>query len=376
MSDRGKRIVLPRYAASQRDAVENVLQLEDMAAPDPALLKPNEVIVAVESASVTFVDLLMMSGQYQHLPPIPCTPGIEYAGVVTAVGSGVDPKRLKVGDAVFSDFFVVGTRSKGDYQTNGGWASFAVAPDHGVHRIPAGFSFDQACNLLLNYETAYYALVTRGKVQAGEVVLINGASGAAGMAAVQVAKILGATVIATGRAGPKLEAVKSFGADHVIETSVAGSTVTKAFRDEVKALTQGAGAHMVFDTVGGQVSEQCMRSLRFGGRHVIVGWASNTTVAKGYGQRGSDNADRLPTNIIQMKGLFVMGSPMAIHTQADMSIREERLRKIMQWVAEGKIRPYVSHIYPLSRFREAMSARLDGLVTGGCVLHPKSDVQS
>jgi NADPH2:quinone reductase len=113
-----------------------------------------------------------------------------------------------------------------------------------------------------------------------------------------------------------------------------------------------------------------MRSLRFDGRHVIVGWAGNTTVAKGHGQRGSDNADRLATNIIQMKGLHVMGSPMAIHTQRDMSIRAERLGKIREWAIDGRIAPYVSRTYPLENFREAMRARLRGQVVGGCVLHP------
>ena len=371
ISNMGKRINLPRYAASQEDAVENVLHLEDMPAPDPASLKPNEVIVAVKSCSISFVDLLMLSGQYQHLVPLPCTPGLEYAGVVTAVGKDVAAGRLKVSDTVLSDLMLTGPRSKGAYQADGGWASFAVAPVDALHRIPAGFSFDQACNFLYGYETAYYALVTRGKIQPGETVLINGASGATGMAAVQMAKILGAQVIATGRSRSKLELVKSFGADHVIETSEAGDpNAVRRFRDEVKALTGGQGAHMVYDTVGGALSVECLRSLRFAGRHVIVGWAGNTTVAKGHGQRGSENADQLPTNIIQMKGLYVMGSPMVIHSERDMSIRTERLARINAWATEGRITPYVSHACSLDDFRDGMRARLKGAVTGGCVLHP------
>jgi len=366
-----KRIMLPEYAASQEDAVNRVLQLVEMDEPDPASLGPHDVIVAVKSASVSFVDLLMMSGQYQHMVPLPCTPGMEYAGVVTAVGKEVDAQRLKVGDAVYSDIMLTGPRSKGAYQANGGWASFAIAPDYALQRVPAGFSFDQACNFLYGYETAHYALITRGKIQPGETVLINGASGATGMAGVQVAKILGAQVIATGRSRSKLELVKSFGADHVIDTSDPDNpNAVRRFRDEVKALTGGEGAHMVYDTVGGALSEECMRSLRFAGRHVIVGWAGNTNVAKGYGQRGSDNADRLPTNIIQMKGLYVMGSPMAMHAQRDMSTRTERVKDINAWAAEGRITPYVSHTAPLDNFREAMRARLQGTVTGGCVLNP------
>ncbi|MEZ5763585.1 MAG: NADPH:quinone oxidoreductase family protein [Xanthobacteraceae bacterium] len=277
-----KRIMLPEYAASQEDAVNRVLQLVEMDEPDPSSLGPHDVIVAVKSASISFVDLLMMSGQYQHMVPLPCTPGMEYAGVVTAVGKEVDAQRLKVGDAVYSDIMLTGPRSKGAYQANGGWASFAIAPDYALQRVPASFSFDQACNFLYGYETAHYALTTRGKIQRGETVLINGASGATGMAGVQVAKILGAQVIATGRSRGKLELVKAFGADHVIDTSDPDNpNAVRRFRDEVKALTGGEGAHMVYDTVGGALSEECMRSLRFAGRHVIVGWAGNTNVAKG-----------------------------------------------------------------------------------------------
>lgn len=365
----GNRINLPRYAASQEDAVENVLHLESMPIPDPKSLKSNEVLVAVKSSAVSFVDLLMLSGQYQHLLPLPCTPGLEYAGTIVAVGSEVQPDKFKIGDRVLSDFMLTGPRSKGQYQRDGGWASFAIAPDHALHRVPDGLSFDQACNFLANYETAYYALVTRGQVKAGETVLINGASGATGMAAVQMAKILGAEVIATGRSSSKLEAVRSFGADHLLETGSEGGGVRK-FRDDVKDLTGGKGADVVYDTVGGDVSLECMRSLRFGGRHVIVGWAGNTTVAKGHGQRGSDNADRLPTNIMQMKGLYVMGSPMVIHTQSDMSIRTERLERIKAWTAEGRIQPYVSKADSIQNFREVMRARLKGSVVGGCVINP------
>ncbi len=370
-SQTGKRIVLKSFGASQQDAVDNVLELHDTAYPDPAALLPNEVIVTIKSVSVTFVDLLMLSGQYHHMPALPCTPGIEYAGVVTAVGNGIDPAKLSLGDRVLSDFMMVGPRSEGAYQSNGGWGSFAIAPESGVHRIPSDFSFDQACNLLLNYETAYYALVTRGRLQPGETVLINGATGSTGMAAIQVAKIIGAKVIATGRSDSKLKLATAFGADHLINTSSSeGRAGVPKFREDVKAMTGGRGADVVFDTVGGDVSLESMRSLGFGGRMVIVGWAGNTQVAKGHGQRGSDNADRLPTNIMQMKGLYVMGSPMVIHSQRDMSIRTERLSKIMQWVAAGQITPYVSHAYPLENFREAMTAKIKGAVTGGCVLNP------
>jgi NADPH2:quinone reductase len=126
----------------------------------------------------------------------------------------------------------------------------------------------------------------------------------------------------------------------------------------------------VFDTVGGALAIECLRSLRFAGRHLIIGWAGNTTVAKGHGQRGSANADQFPTNIIQMKGLYVMGSPMAIHAQRDPSTRIERMEKVNAWADEGRITPHVSHVSKLENFRDAMRARLKGAAVGGCVLNP------
>ena len=361
-----RRIVLPRYAESQREAVDHVLVLEEMDPPQASSLKPNEVLVQIRSAAVAFADLLMLSGQYRFMPPLGGTPGLSYAGIVTAVGSNVDSAKMRIGDAVLSDFFLVGPRSRGEYRANGGWASFAVAPELGVHRMAGNLSFDQAANLLVNYETAYYALVTRGQLKPGETVLINGASGATGMAAIQLAKILGAKVVATGRSDTKRDLVMSFGADHFIATSGADGSVAR-FRDEVRALTGGEGAHVVYDTVGGDVSLESMHSLRFAGRHVIVGWISDGRSNGGHPPR---NADRLPTKIIQLKGLYVMGSPTLEHAERDPRIREERLAKIFSWVEAGVVSPFVSHAYPIEEFREAMREKLSGNMVGGCVLNP------
>lgn len=361
-----RRIVLPGIAASQSEAVDHVLVLEEMDQPQASSLKPNEVLVQIRSAAIAFADLLMLSGQYRFMPPPGSAPGLSYAGIVAAVGSNVDSAKLRIGDAVLSDWFLVGPRSRGDYRANGGWASFAVAPEHGVHRMPGNLSFDQAANLLVNYETAYYALVTRGLLKPGETVLINGASGATGMAAIQLAKILGARVVATGRSNAKRDLVMSYGADHFIATSGADGSVVR-FRDEVRALTDGEGAHVVYDTVGGDVSLESMHALRFAGRHVIVGWISD---GSDNGQHAAPNADRLPTKIIQLKGLYVMGSPTLEHAARDPRIREERLAKIFGWVDAGLISPFVSHAYPIEEFRAAMREKLSGKVVGGCVLNP------
>jgi NADPH2:quinone reductase len=245
-----------------------------------------------------------------------------------------------------------------------------------VHGIPEGLTFDQACNLLLNYETPYYAYINRAKLQPGETVLITPASGAAGMAVIQVAKIL-ASRKDTWRDSDcdwpeeKLAKVKAFGADHVINTSPRnGEAGVPRFREDVKALTGGRGVEVVFDTVGVDVSQESMRSLAFGGRMVIVGWAGNTTVAQGGGKRGSDNADRFPTSIMQMKGLYLMGSPVVIHSGREPGIRAPRLESIFKWVGDGRITPYVSHTFPLAEYRRAMHAKLIGKVNGNCMLHP------
>jgi NADPH2:quinone reductase len=342
-----------------------------MAAPEPATLGPRDVIVEIRSASVGWVDLLMSSGQYQHMASPPYTPGLEYAGVVAWTGAEVAPERLAPGDAIYVDGLLAGPRSLGAYQAWGGFASYAVAPMEAVRRLPAEFSFDQGCNLLGNYETAYHCLVARGELQVGETVLINGASGSTGLAAVHVAKLLGATVIATGRSDDKLAIVRAQGADHVINCrSTDGSPGVRRFRDEVKALTGGRGVDVVYDGVGGEISNESLRCMRFGARFLVVGWAATPNVARGKGQRGAPNANVLPTNLIMMKGLDVLGCPTILSTLNDPSIRAPRLDRIMKWVEEGRLHPYISHVFPLDDFKEAMRAKWRGDVVGGCVLHP------
>jgi NADPH:quinone reductase len=367
----GQRVVVSEYAESPLEAIDRFLTIEAMPAPDTASLKANDVIIAVKSASVGWVDLLMTSGQYQHMPSPPYCPGLEYSGVVAWVGADVDTSRVATGDRVLVDGFLAGPRSGGNYQAYGGFASYAVAPQTAVHRIPAHMSFDQACCLLGNYETAYHCLIARGQLRAGETVLIHGASGSTGLAAVHVAKLMGATVIATGRSDEKLGQVKAQGADHVINCkTLDGSAGVRKFRDEVKALTDGLGVDVVYDGVGGDISLESLRCVAFGARFLIVGWASTPDVAQGRGQRGAPNANVLPTNLIMMKGISVLGCPTVISTVNDPTIRKPRWTAIMDWAEQGKIEPYISHRFALTEFKEAMRAKWRGDVMGGCVLHP------
>ncbi|MCB9558929.1 MAG: NADPH:quinone oxidoreductase family protein [Kofleriaceae bacterium] len=343
------------------------LTVAPMAAPDPATLGPRDVVVAVKSASVNWVDLLMTSGQYQHQPPLPYTPGLEYAGEVAWHGPEVTG--VAVGDRVLVDGLLAGPRSLGAYQRWGGYASYAVAPAEAVHRVPGDLTLDQACNLLGNYETAYHVLIARGRLQPGETVLILGASGSTGLAAVHVARLVGATVIAVGRSDAKLAVVAAQGAHHVVNCRGADGGL-RPFRDEVKALTGGRGVDVVYDGVGGELSDHAMRCTRFGARFLIAGWAGTPLVAAGKGGRGAPNVNRLPTNLIMMKSLDVLGCPAAISVAQDPSIRPPRFAQIWRWAEAGALRPYVSHTFPLTEVQAALRAKWQGEIIGGCVLHP------
>jgi NADPH2:quinone reductase len=357
MQATGHRVVVQAFSESPLEAIDKHMALEPMSAPDPTTLGPREVLVEVKSSSVGWVDLLMTSGQYQHLQKPPYCPGLEYAGVVAAKGSDVGDA-IAVDDEILVDPFLVGPRSLGKYQAWGGFASYAVVPVAAALRIPGSLSLDQACNLLGNYETAYHCLVARGRIQPGETVLVHGASGATGLAAVQIAKLLGATVIATGRSKAKLAIVAAEGADHVLPSGD-GDMKTR-----VKELTAGKGVDVVYDGVGGDVSAESLRCVKFGARFLVVGWAATPFVAR------EKSPNVLPTNLIMMKGVDVLGCPTVISTVNDPSIRPPRLARILEWAAAGKIRPHVSHTFPLTHFKDAMRAKWNGAVVGGCVVHP------
>lgn len=367
----GQRVVISEFGETPPDTIERHLSLEPQNPPDPSTLKETDVVVAVRSASVNWVDLLMTSGQYQHMPSPPYTPGLEYSGDIAWAGAAVDPAQVKVGDRVLSDGFWTGPRSLGDYQQWGGFASYAVAPAYAVIKLPERLTYDQGCNLLGNYETAYHCLVTCGKLRRGETVLILGASGSTGLAAVQIAKLLEAKVIAAGRSPAKLAEVEAQGADHLVRTPTPDDPAdARRFSDEIKALTGGEGVQVVYDGVGGPLSVYSMHAAAFGARFLIVGWASTPFVAKGKGQRGAPNVNVLPTNLMMMKGLHVIGCPTVISSHRDPSLRVERLAALMRWLDDGSITPLSPHPWPLSEVKAAMLAKWESRFSGGCVLHP------
>jgi NADPH2:quinone reductase len=334
----------------------------------PGPVGPDEVLVAIRAAGVGWVDLMMLRGRYQHLPALPYTPGLEGAGEVVEVGARV--RDVRVGDRVVVDGLLVGPRSFGAYQDQGTFASYVCIPEATVSPIPGDLSFDEAATLYAAFETAYHAVVVRGGVQAGETVLVLGASGATGLAAVQVAKALGAVVIAAGRSAAKLDVVRAVGADHVVTLVFDEVGEVLPYRDEIKQWTDGRGVDVVIDGVGGGVGAESLRALRFGGRLVIVGWASTPDLGRSGGAGGQRHDGRLATNLVLMKGLDVLGAPVAISTLRDPSIRPARVERIRAWVEAGAFRPHVSHVFALDKVSEALAARWRGEVVGGCVLRP------
>ena len=357
----GRRVVVQELFESPDEALAKGFVVEDAPARDPAALGPREVLVRVRSAAVGWVDLLMSSGQYQHLASPPYVPGLESTGEVVAAGAEA---ARRAGERVIVDGLLAGPRSLGAYRAEGSFQTHVVVPDEALHRLPASLSFDQGAALLSAYETAYHCLVARGRLGAGETVLVLGASGSTGLAAVELAKLLGVRVIAVGRSREKLAVAAQQGADHVIATGDA------SLRDEVKRLTGGAGVEVVYDAVGGALSQEALRCVRFGARFLVVGWASTPAVARGRGLRGAPNANPLPTNLVMMKQLDVLGCPTAIATAMDPSIRPPRLGAVLAWAEAGALRPHVSHRFALEDVRAALGAKWSGQVVGNAVLHP------
>jgi NADPH2:quinone reductase len=308
----------------------STLKLEDRALPEPG---PGQVKVRLRAASVNFPDILMVQGKYQLKPELPFSPGMEGAGDVAAVGEGVT--LVKAGDKV-----ALGARF-------GCYAEEIVVPEAAVRALPAGLDYAKGAAYRAAYLTAYVGLVRRGDLQRGETLLVHGAAGGVGLAAVDVGKLLGARVIATASSEEKRTFLKQYGADHVLAPS--------GFRETVKELTGDRGADVVYDPVGGDVFDESVRCIAFGGRLLIIGFTSG----------------RIPTVSVNMpliKGFSVVGVRAGEYGRQYPERGVENLRAVDAWAGEGKIRPHVYATFPLERAREAMALLQSRKVIGKAVL--------
>ncbi|MDK1025169.1 MAG: NADPH:quinone oxidoreductase family protein [Gammaproteobacteria bacterium] len=309
-----------------------LLQIRDIDAPtEPG---NREVRIELKSRGVSFVDVLMVAGQYQMKPELPFIPGQEAAGIVTETGAGVT--KVQVGDRVMTS------------HSTGAFVEEAVLEESRVTKIPENMSFDAAASFRSNYSTAYYAM-QRGDLKSGEVLLVHGAAGGVGLAAVEIGKMLGATVIATASSDEKLAVVKTMGADHTIN-------YTDGFREQVKALTDDKGADVIYDPVGGDVFDESMRCINRLGRILIIGFTSG-------------RAALAKTNHLLIKDATVIGLTVGAFARYEPEAAEHNFRQLMDYVAEGKLSPYVSHRLSLEQVVEAMQLIKDRRVIGKVVLN-------
>lgn len=308
--------------------------VREVATPQPG---PGEALVRVRAASVNFPDLLMTRGEYQLKPPLPFTPGLDLAGEVVALGDGVTG--LSVGDAV-----VGGARL-------GGFAEYAVLSASALKPKPARLSFAEAAAYGATYLTAYVALVRRARLEPGEWVLVHGAAGGVGLAAVDLAKALGARVIAASASDAKLEQVKALYAPD------ATVNVTQGFREQVKAITGGHGADVIYDPVGGDVFDESVRCIAFDGRLLVIGFTSG-------------RIPNVSVNMPLIKGFSVMGVRAGEYGRQFPDKGRENADAIWTMANEGVIRPHVHAELPLDRWREAFDLLAERKVVGKAVITP------
>ncbi|MCP4326984.1 MAG: NADPH:quinone oxidoreductase family protein [Alphaproteobacteria bacterium] len=308
------------------------LKLADV---EPPALMPGHVRIAVEASAVNFADTLLIAGTYQERPDRPFSPGLELAGTVAEIGAGV--AAVAPGDRVMA---VV---------PYGAFAEQVMAPEENVFRIPDAMDFDTAAAFPVAYGTSHVALTVRVPIRAGETLLVHGASGGVGLTAVEIGKILGATVIATASSPEKLEIAKSAGADHLIDYS----------RDDVvervKAITGGRGAEIHFDPVGGDAFSASMRCVAWGGKILIIGFASG-------------KVPKIPANILLVKEIAVFGFYWGAYRIHAPEIVRDSFAELLGWFGAGRLHPHISHRFPLERTTNALKTVLARKSSGKVVI--------
>ena len=313
--------------------IEN-LTLKEVPSPVPG---PRQVLIEVKSAAVNFPDALMVQGLYQIKPPLPFSPGAEIAGVVKALGSEV--KRLAVGDKVIA---MLG---------HGGFAEECVAEAFNVMPLPAGMDFDMGAALVLTYCTSLHGLKDCGALKAGETLVVLGAAGGVGVAAIEIGKIIGARVIAAASSEEKLALCRNLGADETINYS------TENLKDRITELTGGKGADVVYDPVGGAYTEAALRALGWRGRLLVVGFAAG-------------EIPKIAINLTLLKERSIVGVYWGDSVKHDPMGHMANVQQLNEWFAAGKIKPVVSERFSLEQAKEAIAFIANRKVLGKIVVVP------
>ena len=312
------------------------LQLEDIPSPTP---KANEVLLDVHAAGVNFPDSLIIQGKYQFKPPFPFAPGGEAAGVISAVGDKVS--QYRVGQRVMALT---------------GWGSFAeqvCVPAYNLLPMPDGMDFASAAAFGMTYGTSMHALKQRGNLQPGETLLVLGASGGVGLAAVEIGKAMGATVIAAASSAEKLEVARQAGADQLINYR------EQSLKEELKKLTGGKGVDVIYDPVGGPLFEEAFRCIAWNGRLLVIGFASGEIPA-------------LPANLPLLKGASLVGVFWGAFAQRQVQDNVANFQQLFAWYAEGKLKPLVSQRYSLAEAGQAIDALAERRAVGKLVIEVRS----
>ena len=308
------------------------LVLESVESPSPG---EGEVVISVRACGVNFPDTLIIQGKYQFKPDLPFSPGGEVSGLVKKVG--VNVKHLKVGDRVIA------------FNTWGGFAEEILVEAGRAIKIPDAIDFNSAAGLILTYGTSLHALKDRGKLNPNETLLVLGASGGVGLAAIQLGKVFGATVIAAASSDDKLAVCRENGADFLINYN------KEDIRQRVKAITNKKGVDLIYDPVGGKISELALRDMAWNGRFLVIGFAAG-------------DIPRIPLNLALLKGCAIVGVFWGQFTQREPAKNESNNKQLIQLFLDGRIKPYIHATFPLAKASEALNEVLQTKVKGKVIL--------
>lgn len=310
------------------------LTVEDLPVPP---VGPGEVLVRVKACALNFFDTLIIQGKYQLRPEMPFSPSAEFAGVVERTGDGVE--RVRTGDKVIG------------YIRFGAARELVVASEDDLIPLPEGISFEQAAGVSVTYGTTLHAFRDRAKLQEGETVVVLGASGGVGQAAVEIASLMGARVIACASSEDKLSRARQLGAVLTINYE------KENLKERIKELTDGAGADVVYDPVGGDLAEQALRATGWEGRYLVIGFAAG-------------EIPRIPLNLVMLKGCDVLGVFWGESIIRDPEGHWANMSQILEWVRQGRLKPHIHAVYPLEQAAKAIQEIADRKVMGKVILTP------